>query len=178
MATNTAHTQAPGGAKEPFPPFRQDTFASQLVWLVLIFGALYLLMARVALPRVGGIVAARAKQIENDLAEAQRLKAETEAAVAAYERLLADARANAQAIAAKTRDSLMAEADQRRKALEEQLNRKLDEAEKAIVATRSAAMANVKGIAVDAAAAIVERLIGQAPAEKTVADAVTEALKR
>ncbi|MCQ3943883.1 MAG: F0F1 ATP synthase subunit B', partial [Alphaproteobacteria bacterium] len=116
--------------------------------------------------------------IESDLAEAQRLKVETEAAVAAYEKLLADARANAQAIAGKTRDSLMAEADQRRKTLEDQLNRKLDEAEKAIVATKSAAMANVKGIAVDAATAIVERLIGQAPAEKSVADAVTEVLKR
>jgi len=178
MATNTAHTQAPGGAKEPFPPFQQDTFASQLLWLVLIFGALYLLMARVALPRVGRIFAARSSQIENDLAEANRLKGETEAAITAYEKVLADARADAQSIAGKTRDALMAEADKRRKALEDQLGRKLEEAEKAIVTTKTAAMSNVKGIATEAASAIVQRLIGQAPSDKTVADAVADVLKR
>lgn len=178
MATNTAHTEAPGGAKPGFPPFQKETFASQLVWLVLFFVALYLLMARVALPRVGGIFAARSSQIENDLAEANRLKGETEAAIAAYEKVLADARADAQSIAGKTRDALMAEADKRRKALEDQLGRKLEEAEKAIVTTKTAAMSNVKGIATEAASAIVQRLIGQAPSDKTVADAVADVLKR
>ncbi len=178
MATNTANTEAPGGAKPPFPPFQKETFASQLIWLALFFVALYLLMSRIALPRVGGIIAARTAQIERDLAEANRLKQETETAIAAYEKTLADARANAQAIGAKTRDALMAEADKRRKTLEDQLNKKLEDAEKTIAATKTAAMGNVRGIAIDAAAAIVERLIGAAPSEKAVADAVADTLKR
>ena len=70
MATNTAQTQAHGGEKPPFPPFQKETFASQLVWFALFFIALYLLMSRVALPRVGGIIQARTSQIEGDLAEA------------------------------------------------------------------------------------------------------------
>jgi len=178
MATNTAQTQAHGGAKPQFPPFQKDTFASQLIWLAVFFIGLYLLMSRVALPRVGGIITARASQIEGDLAEANRLKQETEGAIAAYEKTLADARTNAQAIGAKTRDGLMAEADKRRKTLEDQLHRQLEEAEKTIAATKTAAMGNVRGIATDAAAAIVERLIGQAPPEKALADAVADALKR
>jgi F-type H+-transporting ATPase subunit b len=178
MATNTAHTEAPGGAKPPFPPFQKETFASQLVWLALFFVGLYLLMSRVALPRVGGIIEARASKIEGDLAEANRLKQETESAIAAYEKTLADARANAQAIGQKTRDQLMSEADQRRKTLEDQLHRQLEEAEKTIASTKTSAMGNVRGIATDAASAIVERLIGQAPSEKAIADAVADALKR
>ena len=178
MATNTAQTQAHGGAKPQFPPFQKETFASQLIWLAIFFIGLYLLMSRVALPRVGGIIAARSATIEKDLAEANRLKQESEAAIAAYEKTLADARSNAQAIGAKKRDELMAEADKRRKTLEDQLNRKLEEAEKTIATTKTAAMGNVRGIAVEAAVAIVERLIGQAPPEKAVADAVTDALKR
>jgi len=178
MATNTAQTQAHGGAKPQFPPFQKDTFASQLIWLAVFFIGLYLLMSRVALPRVGGIITARASQIEGDLAEANRLKQETEGAIAAYEKTLADARTNAQAIGAKTRDGLMAEADKRRKTLEDQLHRQLEEAEKTIAATKTAAMGNVRGIATEAAAAIVERLIGQAPPEKALADAVADALKR
>lgn len=178
MATNTAQTQSHGGAKPQFPPFQKETFASQLIWLALFFAGLYLLMSRIALPRVGGIIAARSAQIEADLGEANRLKQETETAIAAYEKMLNDARANAQSIGAKTRDALMAEADKRRKTLEDQLNRQLEDAEKTIAATKTAAMGNVRGIAVEAAAAIVERLIGQAPSEKAVSDAVADALKR
>jgi F-type H+-transporting ATPase subunit b len=179
MATTpTAHTETHGGAKPAFPPFQKETFASQLIWLAIFFIGLYLLMSRIALPRVGGIIAARSSQIEGDLAEANRLKQETEGAIAAYEKTLADARANAQAIGAKTRDQLMAEADKRRKILEDQLNRKLEEAEKTIAATKTTAMGNVRGIATEAAAAIVERLIGQVPSDKAVSDAVADALKR
>ena len=178
MATNTAQTQAHGGAKPQFPPFQKETFASQLIWLAIFFVGLYLLMSRIALPRVGGIIAARTSQIEGDLAEANRLKLESESAIAAYEKTLADARVNAQAIGAKKRDELMAEADKRRKTLEDQLNRKLEDAEKTIAATKTSAMGNVRGIATEAAAAIVERLIGQAPPEKALAAAIADALKR
>src|SRR5690606_32239352 len=171
----SAHTEVPGG-KPQFPPFNKETFASQLVWLAITFVLLYLLMSRLALPRVGGIIAARSGQIEGDLAEAQRLKDQTESAIAAYEKTLAEARANAQAIAAKTRDGLMAEAEERRKTLEGKLHQKLEEAEKSIAATKAAAMSNVRSIATEAASSIVERLIGTAPAEKVVADAVADSL--
>lgn len=176
MATS-AHTEVPGGVKAPFPPFNKDTFASQLVWLAIAFVLLYLLMSRLALPRVGGIIQARNGQIEGDLAEAQRLKDDTEAAMAAYEKTLAEARTNAQAIAAKTRDGLMAEADERRKTLEAGLHRKLEDAEKSIAKTKTDAMSNVRSIATDAAAGIVERLIGTKPADNVVADAVASSLK-
>jgi F-type H+-transporting ATPase subunit b len=72
----------------------------------------------------------------------------------------------------------MAEADKRRKTLEDQLHRQLEDAEKTIAKTKTAAMGNVRGIATDAATAIVERLIGTAPSDKAVADAVADALKR
>ena len=66
----------------------------------------------------------------------------------------------------------------RRKTVEDELNAKLAEAEKTIAATKQAAMSNVRGIAEGAARAIVERLIGSAPSEKAVADAVADVLKR
>ena len=89
----------------------------------------------------------------------------------------ADARNRAQAIANETRDRQAAEAEARRKTLENELNAKLADAEKTIAATKQAAMGNVRGIAEDATRAIVERLIGAAPNEKTVAAAVADALK-
>ncbi len=177
MATN-AHTEHPGGGKPQFPPFNKETFASQLVWFVIFFVALYVLIGRFAIPRIGGIIEARRGRIEGDLAEANRLKEQSDAALKAYEKSLADARNRAQTLANETRDKLSAEADKARHALEGQLNLKLAEAEKTIAATKTAAMANVRGIAVDTASAIVQRLIGTAPASSAVEAAVADVLKR
>ncbi|HEX6094133.1 MAG TPA: F0F1 ATP synthase subunit B', partial [Dongiaceae bacterium] len=89
MATS-AHTTAPGGPKAPFPPFNKDYFASQFFWFVIAFVALYLIIAKLAIPQIGGIIASRSQRIADDLAEANRLKEESTAALAAYEKSLAD----------------------------------------------------------------------------------------
>jgi F-type H+-transporting ATPase subunit b len=172
----SAHTAADGG-KPAFPPFQKDTFASQLVSLVIAFVALYVIVSRIALPRVGSVLDARQGAIEGDLAEAQKLKDASDAALKAYESELAAARSRAQAIGAETREKLNAAAEAERKTLEQRLSLKLAEAEKAIAATRNAAMSNVRGIAADAAAAIVQRLTGIAPDGKSVAAAVDASLK-
>ena len=87
-------------------------------------------------------------------------------------------RARAQAVAGETRVKLNAEADKRRKVLEGELNAKLAAAETQIAATQTAAMANVRGIAIEAAGAIVARLIGVTPPDAAAAQAVDAVLKR
>ena len=168
MAEPIAHTEVPqrhGG----FPPFQSEHFPSQLVWLTISFVLLYALMSKIALPRIGSILADRARRIGDDLAAAERLKAQSDAAHAAYDKALADARVRAQSIAHATREQQATETEAARKRLEAALHDRLAAAERSIAATRTAAMANVRGIAAETAAAIVERLIGQAPTEQEVA---------
>jgi len=176
MAEPTAHTEAPEG-HAGFPPFQSQHFPSQLLWLVVSFVLLYALMSRIALPRIGAIFAERSKRISDDLAAAQRFKEQSEAASAAYQKELAEARNRAQAIAAETRERQAAEAETTNKRLEAQLHEKLAAAESSIAATRVAAMANVGNIAAETAAAIVERLIGTAPSQQDVAAALRDASK-
>ncbi|THD60163.1 MAG: F0F1 ATP synthase subunit B' [Bradyrhizobium sp.] len=173
----TAHTEADGGHKAPFPPFQKDTFASQLVSLLIAFVALYLIVSRIALPRVGGVLDARQNKIEGDLSGAQKLTDDSDAALKAYESELAAARSRAQAIGTETREKLNAASEAERKTLEERLSVKLAEAEKTIAATREAAMSNVRGIASEAAAAIVQRLTGTVPDGQSVDRAVDASLK-
>src|ERR1700743_1956696 len=142
----SAHTEADvGGHGGGFPPFESSTFASQLVSLVIAFVALYLIVSRIALPRVGAGVDARQKKNGADLADAQKLKDESEAALKAYEADLAAARSKAQAIGAETREKANAASEAERKSLEDKLAIKLADAEKSIAATRAAAMSNVAG---------------------------------
>jgi F-type H+-transporting ATPase subunit b len=170
MPTST-HTEVPGGEKA-FPPFQPQNFPSQLFWLAVTFVLLYVLMSRIALPRISGILANRSKRISDDLAAAEGLKERSNAAHAAYEKSLAEARGRAQSIASSTREKQAAEAEATQKQLEAKLHEKLAAAEQSIASTRTAAMGHVGTIAADPASAIVERLIGKTPSDHEVAAAL------
>ena len=172
-----AHTEADGGHSGGFPPFDSSTFASQMVSLLIAFAALYLIVSRIALPRVASLLEERQNAIESDLAKAQELKDDSDRALKAYESELAAARSRAQAISAETREKLNAVSDAERKSLEQRLSGKLADAEKTIASTREKAMSNVRSIAADAAAAIVQRLTGVAPDGTSVERAVDASLK-
>jgi F-type H+-transporting ATPase subunit b len=171
MAEPTAHTEHPAG-HPAFPPFQAEHFPSQILWLTVSFVLLYVLMSKIALPRIGSILAERSKIISDDLEAAQRLKEQSDAAHTAYDKALADARARAQGIASSTREQQARAAEASQKELEAKLHERLAAAEQSIAATRNAAMGNVRGIAADTATAIVERLIGTAPAAQDVAAAL------
>lgn len=177
MAAPTAITEVPAGESK-FPPFQSQYFPSQFVWLALTFILLYVLMAKIALPRIASILAERAKRISEDIATAQRLKDQSDAAHAAYEKALSDARSRAQGIANATREQQSAAAEETNKRLEAELHQRLAAAEKSIAATRSAAMGNVGAIAGESVAAIVERLIGKTPAPQEVVAALGDLAKR
>ncbi len=157
-------TEVPHEAVEEglFPPFNPESFASQLVWLAITFGLFYLFLKRVAMPRLAGIVDTRSGRIAGDLDQAARLKEEADAAVAAYEQELAQARAGAMAIGQQARDAAEAEADAARKKVETELDRKLAEAEAHIASIKSSAMKDVGIIAESTASAIIEQLVGKA----------------
>ena len=176
MATPTNTSTGAPETKGAFPPFASETYASQLIWFAIAFGLLYYVMSRIALPRVAAVMETRSQRISADLAEAERLRAESEAAGAAYEKSLNDARTKAKAIAQEMREGLAAEADTRRKTLEAELNDRLTAAEATIRTRTTEAMQNVRGIAADTAAVIVERLTGQAPDRRTVEAALDRTL--
>ncbi len=169
----TTATQAQPAAA-PFPPFDTSNFASLLVWLVLTFGALYLLMSRIALPRVASILEARHEKISSDVLAAHAKREEANQASADYEKTLTDARAKAQNLAQQTYANLAAEAEAKRHALEGELAAKLAVAEKQIEETKVKAMANVGQIAQEATTAILEHITGKPADPAAVADAIAK----
>ena len=173
MATTTETTettgQAEGGA---FPPLDSSTFPSQLFWLVIFFALLYALLSKLVLPRLGAIMAARKGQIDGDVARAQSLKDETEAALKAYEKSLADARSNANDIGKATRDKAAALADSQQKSLDSQLADKIKAAEDQIAKAKAKAMESVHDIAAESAADIVSKLTGAKTLKTAAAKAV------
>lgn len=151
------------GGGHRFPPFDARTFPGQIFWLILSFGALYLLMSRVALPRVGAVLEHRRETIAGNLQAAETAQKQAEDAAQAHEQALTRARANAQAIAQEARAKSAREIDAKRQDVEQDLARKMIAAEQAIAATKAKAMENVGEIAREAASAIIEQLGGKKP---------------
>ena len=159
------------------PQLNPLDWAPQLIWLVITFGVLYLLMKRVALPKIGSVIEMRQGRIAGDLEAADKLRRETQEAIAAYEQALAEAKARAHAIAQEARNKLKDEVAAERAALERDLSAKSAEAEARILAAKTSALKDVDAVASETAAEIVRRLIGIAPAKPEVALAVSAARK-
>jgi F-type H+-transporting ATPase subunit b len=159
----TTHEEKSGG----LPQLNPADFPPQLVWLALTFAVLYLILARVALPRIGEVIEERKDRVQRDLDAAGRFKSDTDAALAAYEQALSDARQKASSLAKDMREKLTAESDKERGTVEGQLSAKLAEAEQRIAATKSRALTSVDEIAAETASAVVSKLLGEevSPAE-------------
>ncbi|MEJ8571746.1 F0F1 ATP synthase subunit B [Microbaculum marinum] len=157
------------------PQFDFSNYAPQVVWLVITFIALYLLMSRIALPRIATVIEHRRDRIASDLDAAARLKEETDEVIAAYEAELAEARGRAHEIAADTREKLNAELGAERAEVEAGLAEKTAEAEKRIAEMKAAALAEVDSAAADAAGEIVTTLTGLKPTRAEIDEAVASA---
>lgn len=152
-------------------------FLPQLIWLAITFGALYFIISRLAIPKIGSAIELRHGRIAADIAEASRLKEDTEKAIETYEAALAEARANAHAIVSENRAQMTAEINKEAAALDERLANQLADAEASIAKTRDAAMSQVTGIAQDTTEAIVTELLGKKPAKAAISSAVSSAAK-
>ena len=159
------------------PQLDATTFPPQLAWLVLTFIAMFFLMAKVALPRIGHTLARRQGTIDGDLERAAKLKAEIEIVIQAYERALAEARTQANATVNATKEKLAQLAADRQRQSMAALAEQTKAAEARIEQAKTLALANVRSIAAEAANAAAQRLIGETFEDGRVAAAIDQAMK-
>jgi len=159
------------------PQLDVATFPSQIFWLIISFAVLYVLMAKLAVPKLGGIVEERRGRIDGDLEKAGQMKAEAEAVIAAYEKALADARHQAQLTMKETSDRLAAVAAERQHQANAAIAQRTAAAEQSIASAKAAAMGNLRSLAVDVARAAASRLTGGDVDETRAGAAVDTVLK-
>ena len=159
------------------PQLNPLDWAPQIIWLVITFSILYVLMKRVALPRIGSVIEARHARIAGDIEAADKLRRETQEAIAAYEQALAEAKARSQAIAREANNKLKDEMAAERAALDRDLAARSAEAEKRIHEAMTSALKDVNQVASETAAEIVRSLIGVAPSKPEASAAVAAVRK-
>ena len=172
-AATTATTEVPSKKEGTgFPPFKTETFPSQLFWLAITFAFLFVVLWRVAGPRIAGTITARRRRISDDLAVAQKNRSDAEAAEAGYQVALAGARARAQSLAEANRKTIAGEIDGERTTAAAKAHNDITRAEARIAAARDAARDQVVKAAEDAAIAIVAQLTGDTVSADDAAAAV------
>ena len=152
------------------------TFASQLFWLIVTFGIIYLVIGRGMLPKIGATVDARDKRISDDLAEAERARAAADETEEAYRARTEQSRAEALKVTQAAKDASAREAEAKAKAADAELGAKVAEAEARIRAASEAAMADIETVAAEAALDMVARLSGTTTTQAQAAKAVKAAL--
>ena len=159
------------------PQLDSATFLPQLFWLVVTFGILFLVMWRVALPRVADVLEARQERMSGNLEKAEDFKKDAEAVLEAYEAAMAEAREKALGVVAEVRGSMADEAAKRQAALRETLIEQVKQGEARIEQAKNQAIGQIQGISADLTAAAMERLTGEAPNDAAVNAAVEAAFK-
>jgi F-type H+-transporting ATPase subunit b len=170
-AATTAGTVQPetsGG----FPPFKAETFPSQLFWLAITFGFLFVVLWRFAGPRIQSVIAERRGKINDDIRTAEQHRKDSEAAAAAYEAALAAARGRAHALADENRKRVSSEIDSAKGLADAEANKATVAAEARIAQLRNEAKVHIRNAARDAAVSIVSRLTGETVSNEVAAEAV------
>jgi F-type H+-transporting ATPase subunit b len=166
--TGTEQPHQPAG----FPPFKTETFPAQLFWLAITFAVLFVVMWRVAVPKIGGIIGDRKAKVAGDLSLAEAHRKASEQASAAYDAAIASARQKAMKAANDNRAQINAEVDRAKAAAEADAAKAMATAEERIAASRAEARTHVAAAAQNAAIAIVNRLTGDNVSPEDAAAAV------
>lgn len=170
-----AETAAKADGKPSFPPFETWHFPSQLFWLTITFGGLYLVLSRQILPKLGGTIEKRGVTIANALDEAATLNDQATEAQKALELRLAEARTSARETANQARAKIEEEIAAETRKVDEQIEAKLQAAEASIAETRAKALASVGDIAAEAAKSMTGRF-GVKASDDAVSAAISKAL--
>ncbi|MBN8185461.1 MAG: F0F1 ATP synthase subunit B' [Rhodobacteraceae bacterium] len=164
------------GSAIGMPQLCADWIPNQVFWLVITLVVIFFVLSRIALPRIASVLAERQGTITNDIAAAEEFKRQATEAEKAYDKALADARAEAQAIAQKTREEIKAQLDEATAEADRTIGAKAAESEKAIAEIRASALENIEIVAKDTAAAIVATMGGKAD-QDAIAAAVGDRMK-
>ncbi|MEM9211989.1 MAG: F0F1 ATP synthase subunit B' [Pseudomonadota bacterium] len=159
------------------PQLDFSTFPNQVFWLVLAMLAIYFILNRVALPRIAGVLADRQGTIQRDLDQAEEMRMKAQEAEAAYEKALADAKAQAAEIVAEAKAEIAGEVADATAKADAEIAAKASEAEKAIAEIRASAAKSIEDVASLTANDVIKAVLGSSADSKKIATAVKAQMK-
>lgn len=178
MASETTAELAQGAEHyQGMPQLNPEWFSNQIFWLVVTLVVIYLVLNRIALPRIAAVLADRANAISNDLEQAERLKQSAVEAEDAYNKALAEARSEAGRIVAEAKAEIQVDLDEATAKADAEIAARTVESEKAIAEIRAGALQSIEQVATDTASEVIQAIMPGTGDAKSVAAAVKSRMK-
>lgn len=143
------------------PQLDPSSFPTQLFWLIVCFAILYLMMWKVAMPKIADVLRERQERMDDDLEKAEKLKADAQEVLEAYQKTMTEGRSEAQSILRAASEKIAAENAVRQDELSKRIAAETAAAEARIAEAKQQALANIQTVAVEAAQAAAARIAGQ-----------------
>ena len=160
------------------PQLNPEFWISQIFWLTLTFGILYIVLSKLILPKISANLELRRSQIQENIEAADKQRKESETKLKEYEEIILKSKLNAKKIFKETREKALKDINLKKDSLDRQINEEIEKAEAEINALKKNAPEKINKIAIEASSEILKNLIGTEINNSSISAMVNDLSKR
>ena len=154
-------TQVQSAESGGMPQLNPEFWISQIVWLVITFGALYVILSKVILPKISNNLESRRSQILENIEIAEKQREESEEKLKEFDKIILNSKLEAKNLFNEARQKVLNEIDKKRSEMEKNLEEEISSAEKEIQSLNNNSTENIKKIATETSLSLIQQLIGE-----------------
>ena len=166
------------GAEGGMPQLNPDYWVSQIFWVILIFGTLYVILWRIILPKINANLENRKSQILTDLNDAQKFEEQSKEKLSEYNQILNQAKQEAKKILDGTRKKINRDIESKKNQFNLEIKKEIEKAEKEIKTLQLSSIKNINKIAIETSSEIVRKILGTEVNASSVSAIVEDISKR
>ena len=142
------------------PQLNTEFWVSQIFWLTIIFGSLYILLSKLILPKISNNLEIRKSQIAENIEAAEKQRNESDQKLKDYEKIINNAKIEAKNIFNQAREKILRDINNKKKGLEKKIDEEIDKAEKEILDFKKKSPEKINKIAIETSADLIKQIIG------------------
>ena len=171
-------TYAQSGESGGMPQLNPEFWVSQIVWLILTFGILYIVLSKLILPKISDNLESRKSQILENIETAETQREESEKKLREFEKIILDSKLEAKNHFNEIRQRTLEDINNKRSELEKEIDKEIDAAEEEINNLKINSNEKIKNIAVETSSELIKQLIGEEVNNSSISAIVDEQSKK
>ena len=165
-------------AEEGMPQLNPEFWASQIFWLVLIFGSLYILLSKLILPKISNNLEARKSEIAENIEAAEKQRNESDQKLKDYEKIISQSKTEAKNLFSQARQKILSDINSKKESLEKEIDEEIKKAEKEILDLNKKSPEKINKIAIETTADLIKQIIGADVKNSNISAIVEDISKR
>ena len=167
-----------GAESGGMPQLNPEFWFSQIFWLIVTFGFMFIVLAKLVLPKISENLETRKAQISDNIETAEKQRLESERKIKEFDNLILQSKNEAKNLFNQTRDKILRDVDKKRESLEKEINEEINKAENEIETLKNNSPEKIRKIAIETSSDLVKQLIGVDVNQSSISAIVEDISKR